>query len=122
MSSTSPGNISSDLPYERCQLEMIKSLAGCLPNPFDLLRHAFGFGVMPITLAAAAIGIARGALDALADLAGAKTPRAGGGTLLRDQPVAQHRLGVAEAELRASRALLLETVRDEWQRCIAMAR
>src|SRR5438477_558042 len=94
--------------------EMIKSLAGCLPNPFDLLRHAFGFGVMPITLAAAAIGIARGALDALAGLAGAKTPRAGGGTLLRDQPVAQHRLGVAEAELRASRALLLETVRDVW--------
>jgi alkylation response protein AidB-like acyl-CoA dehydrogenase len=81
-------------------------------NPGRL--YAFGVGIISPTFAAIALGIARGALDALADLSARKTPRAGGGILLRDQPVAQHRVGVAEAQLRGARSLLLETIRDAW--------
>jgi len=63
--------------------------------------------------AAAALGLARTCLEAFFELAGAKTPRAMIG-LLRDQPMVQAEVGRAEANLRAGRALLTETVRDVW--------
>jgi alkylation response protein AidB-like acyl-CoA dehydrogenase len=63
--------------------------------------------------AAVALGVARACLDAFAELAGAKTPRAMS-ALLRDQPMVQADVGHAEAHLRAGRAFLTETVRDVW--------
>jgi indole-3-acetate monooxygenase len=63
--------------------------------------------------AAAALGMARTCLETFFDLAGAKTPRAMT-ALLRDQPMIQAAVGHAEADLRAGRALLTETVRDVW--------
>jgi alkylation response protein AidB-like acyl-CoA dehydrogenase len=63
--------------------------------------------------AAVALGVARSCLEAFVELAGAKTPRATKG-LLRDQPVVQADVGLAEAHLRSGRALLTETVRDAW--------
>jgi indole-3-acetate monooxygenase len=63
--------------------------------------------------AAVALGMARAALTTFAELAGAKTPRGMPG-LLRDQPMIQADMGHAEADLRAARALLTETVRDVW--------
>jgi alkylation response protein AidB-like acyl-CoA dehydrogenase len=63
--------------------------------------------------AAAALGLARAALEAFVDLAAAKSPRAVHG-LLRDQPLVQADVGHAEANVRAGRALLMETVRDVW--------
>src|SRR5207244_2350478 len=63
--------------------------------------------------AAVAVGMARACLDAFFELAGVKTPRAMAG-LLRDQPMVQADVGHAEADLRAGRALLTETVRDVW--------
>lgn len=77
--------------------------------------YAFRFGSVAPIFAGTALGIARGALDALARLAASKVPRAGGGTLLRDQPVAQHRVGVVEAQLRGARVLLYQTLRDTWE-------
>ena len=47
------------------------------------------------------------------ELAGAKAPRSMHG-LLRDQPMVQADIGHADAQLRAGRALLTETVRDSW--------
>jgi alkylation response protein AidB-like acyl-CoA dehydrogenase len=63
--------------------------------------------------AAVSVGVARACLDAFFELAGVKTPRAMPG-LLRDQPMVQADIGHAEADLRAGRALLTETVRDVW--------
>jgi indole-3-acetate monooxygenase len=62
--------------------------------------------------AAAALGVARACLDAFIELAGAKSPR--GMALLRDQPMIQSALGYAEADLRAGRAFLTETVGEVW--------
>ena len=64
--------------------------------------------------ASVALGVARACLDAFVELAGAKAPRAVQG-LLRDQPMVQADVGRAEAQLRAGRALLIETVRDTWE-------
>jgi alkylation response protein AidB-like acyl-CoA dehydrogenase len=71
-------------------------------------RSAWGTG-----FAAAALGVARGALDALIELAQRKAPD-GGPEVLREQPVVQAQLGEAEAHLRAGRALLAATLRETW--------
>ena len=62
--------------------------------------------------AAAALGLARSALETFGELAGAKAPR--GLPLLRDQAMVQADVGHAEADLRSGRALLMETVRETW--------
>ena len=64
--------------------------------------------------AAAALGAARACLEAFYELAGAKTPR-GMAAALRDQALIQNAVGHAEADLRAGRALLTETVREVWE-------
>ena len=63
--------------------------------------------------ASVSLGLARSCLDAFIELAGNKAPRAVQG-LLRDQPMVQADVGHAEAQLRAARALLRETVRETW--------
>jgi alkylation response protein AidB-like acyl-CoA dehydrogenase len=70
--------------------------------------------------AAASLGLARSALDAFVELAGAKTPRRVAG-LLRDQPMVQADVGLAEANLRAGRAFLWQTVRETWSAACAGA-
>jgi len=63
--------------------------------------------------ASVALGVARSCLTTFAELAGAKTPR-GMPAMLRDQPTIQSDVGHAEANVRAGRALLTETVADVW--------
>lgn len=77
------------------------------------------YGLPAIALFAALIGcvslgIARHALDAFANLAGAKTPT-GSQVLLREKAMAQAQLGEAEGLLRAGRAFLYETVSAAWE-------
>lgn len=59
--------------------------------------------------AAVALGVARGAINAFMDLAQQKSPWQSSGTLLRDIPEVQYRLGEAEATLQSARAWLLQT-------------
>lgn len=63
---------------------------------------------------AVALGIARAALDAFCALAQKKTPT-GQTTILRDNPVIQSQVGVAQSQLAAARAFLLDAVREIWQ-------
>jgi alkylation response protein AidB-like acyl-CoA dehydrogenase len=63
--------------------------------------------------ASVSVGLARSCLEAFSELAGSKTPRAMPG-LLRESALVQADLGHAEANVRAAKALLTETVRDVW--------
>ncbi len=61
--------------------------------------------------AAVAIGVAKGALEAFADLAATKTPFTTT-QLLRDRPIAQHKMGEATAIYRSARAFLFEALNE----------
>ena len=97
--------------------------------------YAFGGGAVPAAngvvaasspwvgqaapgMAAVALGIARGALDAFAELAAVKVPTRRD-ALLRDDPIVQTLFGRSEAKVRAARAFLFETVADVWRTVVA---
>jgi indole-3-acetate monooxygenase len=63
------------------------------------------------------LGVARRAIDEVTELARTKTPVTSSG-LLRERASAQAQLGQAEAILRSGRVLLLDSLREAWQRCI----
>jgi alkylation response protein AidB-like acyl-CoA dehydrogenase len=63
--------------------------------------------------AAVALGVARSALEAFFEIAGAKVPRHMPG-LLREQALTQLTVGQAEAALRSGRAFLMEAVGELW--------
>ena len=71
------------------------------------------FGLLALAIGAVGLGIARGALDDISDLAGAKTPT-GSRRTLAERPATQAEVARAEASLRSARALLLETVDEAW--------
>ena len=80
------------------------------PGPLYALPFRTVFGV---AIAAAALGIARGAIDAFQELATARGQRGGPGRL-RDTPAVQGDVGRAESLLRSARAFLLETAQEAW--------
>jgi indole-3-acetate monooxygenase len=63
------------------------------------------------------LGVARRALDEVTRLAVTKTP-VGSSGFLKERSLAQLQLGKAEAVLRSGRLLLLNTVREAWQRSV----
>jgi alkylation response protein AidB-like acyl-CoA dehydrogenase len=65
-----------------------------------------------------ATGIARGALDAFAELAG-QTRRRLSSSALRDKPAVQRAMAEAEVGLRSARALVFEAVDAVWQKALA---
>lgn len=72
------------------------------------------FGLLAACVASVCLGIARSAIDELIGLAAGKTP-----TFMRrrlaDRSHIQMEVALAEAELRAARSLLFESVHDAWQ-------
>src|SRR5262249_61614396 len=63
--------------------------------------------------ASVALGIARATLDACIQIAGTKVPMLGSKPL-RDNPVVQSKVAVAEAQWQSSRAFLMQALGDMW--------
>ncbi len=78
------------------------------PNPVFRIPVALR---LSFNKAAVALGVARGALDVFCDIAQNKMPLLSSSTL-KDKPVAQYRVGEGEAELRAARAFLTDSMDD----------
>ena len=71
------------------------------------------FGFFALSIAAAALGNARGAIEELTELAAQKTAQ-GSRRVLAERPQTQAALGEAEAALRAARALYYSAIDDAW--------
>jgi indole-3-acetate monooxygenase len=72
------------------------------------------FGLLALAIAGVSLGIARGALDELMELALAKTPT-GSRRRVAERTNAQADVARAEASLRGARALIFESVERAWQ-------
>ncbi|MGI8921736.1 MAG: acyl-CoA dehydrogenase family protein [Solirubrobacteraceae bacterium] len=76
------------------------------------------FGLLALAIAGVSLGIGRGSLDDLAQLAGAKTPTASA-RKLGERATVQAETARAEARLRAARALLHEVVAEAWEAAVS---
>ena len=72
------------------------------------------FGFFALSIAAAALGNARGAIDELLELAGVKVGL-GSSRTLAERPATQAAVGEAEAALRAARAFYYEAIEQAWE-------
>jgi len=72
------------------------------------------FGLLALAIAATALGIARGAVDDLVELAGAKTATMAN-RALEAAPDTQARVARAEARLRSATALIDHAIGDAWE-------
>jgi alkylation response protein AidB-like acyl-CoA dehydrogenase len=80
------------------------------PSPLGIV----GINVINSAFAGLSLGIARGALDAFVDMVGGDARK----TYLRDDPTIQAELGKAEAQVRAARAFVHETVAAAWESAV----
>lgn len=91
----------------------VLSLLGSRPR-IDAPLYRFPiFGFFALSIAAAALGNARGAIDDLSELAAGKTAQ-GSSRVLAERPATQAAVGEAEAALRAARALYYEAIEEAW--------
>ena len=76
------------------------------------------FGLLAVSVASVATGMARGAIQSFVELA--QTRRlTGSSRLLSQRAAVQLQVAQAEAQLRAGRAFLFQTVQDVWDRVVA---
>lgn len=76
------------------------------------------YGLLALGVSAVGLGIAQGAVDAIRELATAKTPT-GSRRLLSERAAAQSGIAEAEALVRSSRAYLHATIGESWDRVVA---
>ena len=93
--------------------EHVLSLLGSEPRLDERLYRFPAFGYFALSIAAAALGNARGAIDDLIELALGKVGL-GQTRTLAERPATQGAVAQAEASLRAARALYYEAVEAAW--------
>jgi indole-3-acetate monooxygenase len=91
----------------------VLTLLGAAPRLDEPLYRFPIFGFFALSIAAAALGNARGAIDDLRELAVAKAGL-GSRRVLAERPATQAAVGAAEASLRAARALFYEAIEQAW--------
>ncbi len=91
----------------------VLSLLGTSPRVDAPLYRFPVFGFFALSIAAAALGNARGAIEDLMELAGGKTPQ-GTSRVLAERPATQAAVGEAEAALRAARSFFYEAIEEAW--------
>ena len=85
------------------------------PPPNATALHRFPlFGYFALSIAAAALGNARGAIDDLIELAGARKTL-GSTRTLAERSATQAAVAESEAALRAARLLMYQSIGDAWQ-------
>ena len=72
------------------------------------------FGLLAISVASVALGIARGSIDCLIDVAQNKIPT-GGRRALSERPYTQMQIAQAQAQLQAARAGLFTVAQEIWE-------
>jgi alkylation response protein AidB-like acyl-CoA dehydrogenase len=92
----------------------VLSLMGASPRVDTPLYRFPVFGFFALSIAAAALGNARGAIDDLGELAAGKTAQ-GTSRVLAERPATQAAVGEAEAALRAARALYYQAIEEAWE-------
>jgi alkylation response protein AidB-like acyl-CoA dehydrogenase len=114
------GTGSHDMAVDRLLVPAGRSVSLFTDRPhLDGPLYAFPlFGLLALGICAVALGIARGAIDDLTDLASGKRP-APGARSLAERSTIQAEVARAEAALRAARALVLEEARNAWEPALA---
>lgn len=92
----------------------VLTLMGAAPRVDTPLYRFPVFGFFALSIAAAALGNARGAIDDLGELAAGKTAQ-GSSRVLAERPATQAAVGEAEAALRAARALYYQAIEEAWE-------
>jgi alkylation response protein AidB-like acyl-CoA dehydrogenase len=114
------GTGSHDMAVKRLHVPAGRSVSLFADRPrIDGPLYAFPlFGLLALGICAVALGIARGAIDDLTELASGKRP-APGARSLAERSTIQAEVARAEAALRAARALVLEEARNAWEPALA---
>ncbi len=110
------GTGSHDMAVDRLLVPAGRSVSLFTDRPhIDGPLYAFPlFGLLALGICSVALGIARGAIDDLIELAADKRPAPGARSLAQRSTI-QAEVARAEASLRAARALVLEAARSAWE-------
>ena len=108
------GTGSNDIEFPPARLHRDYSVGLTADTPIEGALYAFPpFGLLAIGIGGVALGLARAAIDALCELAGAKTPE-GHRRPLAQRPETQEKVAEAEALYASSRAWLHGVIAAAW--------